>query len=346
MADTPKSDKVDMKTLAKVLNVSIATVSKALRDSHDIGPETKLKVIEAARKLNYVPNPYASSLRKKASNTIAIIIPEIADSFFSQAINGIESIVAIKKYHTLIYLTHDSYEREAYMFGELASGRVDGVIMSVASNTEDTSHIKTLQQAGVPIVFFDRVFDDLNSVKITTDDLNSAYTATNHLLDAGCKNISLVTIKGYPSILSAREQGYKKALAERGIQPKESDIVTCSNKYNNENVEVIKEHLTFQKPDGIIATVEHLATSTYLACNELKLNIPLDVKVVCFTNQITAPILNPPLTTILQPAFDMGKKAAQLLFDHLAGKAVENNKEIVLPSTLVIRESSISELLN
>jgi len=346
MADTPKSDKVDMKTLAKVLNVSIATVSKALRDSHDIGPETKLKVIEAARKLNYVPNPYASSLRKKASNTIAIIIPEIADSFFSQAINGIESIVAIKKYHTLIYLTHDSYEREAYMFTELASGRVDGVIMSVASNTEDTNHIKTLQQAGVPIVFFDRVFDDLNSVKITTDDLNSAYIATNHLLDAGCKNISLVTIKGYPSILSAREQGYKQALAEHGIQPKESDIVTCSNKYNNENVEVIKEHLTLQKPDGIIATVEHLATSTYLACNEVKLNIPQDVKVVCFTNQITAPILNPPLTTILQPAFDMGKKAAQLLFDHLAGKAVENNKEIVLPSKLVIRESSISKLVD
>jgi len=346
MADTPKSDKIDMRTLAKVLNVSIATVSKALRDSHDIGPETKLKVIEAARKLNYVPNPYASSLRKKASNTIAIIIPEIADSFFSQAINGIESIVAIKKYHTLIYLTHDSYEREAYMFGELASGRVDGVIMSVASNTEDNSHIKTLQQAGVPVVFFDRVFDDLNSMKITTDDLNSAYIATNHLLDAGCKNISLITIKGYPSILSAREQGYKKALKERGIQLKESAIVTCSNKYNNENVEVIKDHLKLEKPDGIIATVEHLATSTYLACDEVKLNIPRDVKVVCFTNQITAPILNPPLTTILQPAFEMGKQAAQLLFDHLAGKTAENNKEIVLPSKLVIRESSIIELLN
>ncbi|WP_184547402.1 LacI family DNA-binding transcriptional regulator [Mucilaginibacter sp. FT3.2] len=340
MAHELKSDKINMKALAKVLNVSIATVSKALRDSHDIGPETKLKVIEAARKLNYVPNPYASSLRKKASNTIAIIIPEIADSFFSQAINGIESVVAIKKYHTLIYLTHDSYEREAYMFGELASGRVDGVIMSVASNTEDTSHIKALQEAGVPIVFFDRVFDDLNSIKITTDDLHSAYVATTHLLDAGCKNISLITIKGYPSILSAREQGYQKALAERGIQPAESTIVTCSNKYNNENVEVIKDHLAQAKPDGIIATVEHLATSTYLACDEMQLNIPRDVKVVCFTNQITAPILNPPLTTILQPAYDMGKQAAQLLFDHLAGKVPEANKEIVLPSMLVVRASS------
>ena len=340
MADEFKSDKVNMKALAKVLNVSIATVSKALRDSHDIGPETKLKVIEAARKLHYVPNPYASSLRKKASNTIAIIIPEIADSFFSQAINGIESVVAIKKYHTLIYLTHDSYEREAYMFGELASGRVDGVIMSVASNTEDTAHIKTLQEAGIPIVFFDRVFDDIKSVKITTDDLNSAYIATNHLLDAGCKNISLVTIKGYPSILSAREEGYRKALSERGIDPEKSTVVTCSNKYNNENIEVIKDHLTRVKPDGIIATVEHLATSVYLACDEMRLNIPRDIKVVCFTNQITAPILNPPLTTILQPAYDMGKQAAQLLFDHLSGRDVTTNKEVVLPSQLVVRAST------
>jgi LacI family transcriptional regulator len=340
MADEPKNDKINMKALAKVLNVSIATVSKALRDSHDIGPETKQKVIEAARKLHYVPNPYASSLRKKASNTIAIIIPEIADSFFSQAINGIESIVAIKKYHTLIYLTHDSYEREAYMFGELASGRVDGVIMSVASNTEDTSHIKALQETGIPIVFFDRVFDDINSFKITTDDLNSAYAATNHLLDAGCKNISLITIKGYPSILSAREQGYRRALSERGIQLNKSGIVTCSNKYNNENVAVIKDHFTQIKPDGIIATVEHLATATYLACDEMSLNIPRDIKVICFTNQITAPILNPPLTTILQPAYDMGKQAAQLLFDHLAGRPMEENKEVILPSVLVARQST------
>ncbi|GAA3965370.1 LacI family DNA-binding transcriptional regulator [Mucilaginibacter dorajii] len=340
MANEPQSDKINMKALAKALNVSIATVSKALRDSHDIGPETKLRVIEAAKKLNYVPNAYASSLRKKASNTIAIIIPEIADSFFSQAINGIESIVAVKKYHTLIYLTHDSYEREAYMFGELASGRVDGVIMSVASNTEDTSHIKALQQTGIPIVFFDRVFDDVRSIKITTDDFNSAYIATNHLLDAGCKNISLITIKGYPSILSAREQGYHKALSTRGINHKESSVVTCSNKYNNENVDVIAAHLITVKPDGIIATVEHLATSTYLACGELKLNIPKDIKVVCFTNQITAPILNPPLTTILQPAYDMGKQAAQLLFDHLAGRTDNVNKEFVLPSKLIVREST------
>jgi LacI family transcriptional regulator len=341
MADGTKNNKVNMKTLAKVLNVSIATISKALRDSHDIGDETKLRVIETAKLLHYVPNPYASSLRKRSSNTIAIIIPEIADSFFSQAINGIESIVDLEKYHALIYLTHDSYEREAQMFNELTSGRVDGILMSVASNTKDTRHIKELQQAGIPIVFFDRVCEDVPTAKIKTDDFNSAYMATGHLLDQGCKNISLVTIEGYPSILLAREDGYKKALAERNIKPGEHNIISCSNKYTNENIAVLKDHIARVKPDGIIATVEHLATTTYLACEEMKLNIPQDIKVVCFTNQITAAILNPPLTTVLQPAYDMGRKAAELLFWHLSGKPIQMEKEtIILPSKLVVRDST------
>jgi LacI family transcriptional regulator len=337
-----RSDKVNMKTLAKELNLSTATISKALRDSYDISPETKQKVMEAARRLNYVPNAYASNLRRQSSNTIAIIIPEIADSFFSQAINGIESVIAPKKYHALIYLTHDSYEREASMLDDMASGRVDGLIMSVASNTQDTGHIKTLQQTGIPIVFFDRVCEDITADKIVTDDFNSAYTATNYLLQAGCKNISLVTINGYPTILSAREQGYRKALTDNGITPGDTGIVTCSNKYNTENVGIIKEHLGTLKPDGIIATVEHLATSTYLACDELKLQIPGDVKVICFTNQITAAILNPPLTTILQPAYDMGKQAAEILFGRLSGRLVEAEQELVMPSQLVARASSAS----
>jgi LacI family transcriptional regulator len=291
--------------------------------------------------LHYVPNPYASSLRKRSSNTIAIIIPEIADSFFSQAINGIESIVGQEKYHALIYLTHDSYEREAQMFSDLSSGRVDGVLMSVASNTKDIKHIQELQQTGVPVVFFDRVCEDIPTAKIKTDDFNSAYMATKHLLERGCKNISLVTIEGYPSILQAREGGYKKALAEYQVKSKDENIFSCSNKYNQENIAVLKEHITNVKPDGIIATVEHLATTTYLACEELKLNIPNDIKVVCFTNQITAAILNPSLTTILQPAYDMGRKAAELLFGHLAGKPIQLEKEnITLPSKLVVRDST------
>jgi LacI family transcriptional regulator len=341
MNDEIKSEKVNMKTLAKVLNLSIATISKALRDSHDIGIETKIRVKDAAKQLNYVTNPYASSLRKRSSNTIAIVIPEIADSFFSQAINGIESIIGKQKYHSLIYLTHESYEHEVRMLNEFTSGRVDGILMSVASNTNDTSHISKLQQAGIPIVFFDRICEQVPAAYVKTDDFHSAYNATSHLLDRGCKNISLITVQGYTSIFTTREEGYKKALSERGIDPDSLNVVSCANKYDEENIAAIKDHLLIAKPDGLILTVEHLATAAYLACQEIKLRIPQDIKIICFTNQITAPVLNPPLTTILQPAYEMGKSAAELLFWYLSGKYIQMEKEhLVLPSTLIVREST------
>ena len=337
---SPKpNDQVNMKTLAKVLNLSTATVSKALRDSYEISRETKDRVLQAAKELNYVPNPHASSLRKRSSNTIAIVLPEIADSFFSQAINGIESIVGQKNYHALIYITHESFEREASMFNELGSGRVDGILMSVASTTEDVTHIKKLQQAGIPIVFFDRVCDDIAAATVITDDFESAYIATKHLLDKGCKNISLITIEGYPSIFKAREGGYRKALNDHHLE--NVHVLTCSNKYTEENVALVIAHLQEAKPDGLILTVEHLATTAYMACAELALSIPNDIKIACFTNQITAAILNPPLTTISQPAYDMGKAAAELLFWHLSGKYILLEEEHkVLPSKLMVRASS------
>ena len=341
MDDEINSEKINMKTLAKVLNLSIATVSKALRDSYDISEKTKVRVREAASRLNYVTNAYASSLRKHRSNTIAIVIPEIADSFFSQAINGIESITGKESYHSLIYLTHDSYEREVSILNEFTSGRVDGVLISVASNTHDTTHISKLQQAGIPIIFFDRDCEQIHTASIKTDDYNSAYNATCHLIERGCKNISLITVQGYVSIFAAREEGYKNALLENEIHPDKSSVLYCSNKYSEENIALIKDHLDKTKPDGLLLTVEHLATSVYLACLEIKLRIPKDIKIACFTNQVTAPVLNPPLTTILQPAYQMGQKAVEILFDYLSHKYTRPEDEhIIMPSKLVIREST------
>jgi LacI family transcriptional regulator len=341
MTNETNNGKVNMKTLAKVLNLSTATISKALSDSHEISYETKQRVLDTAAQLNYVPNHFASSLRKRQSNTLAIVLPEIADSFFSQAINGIESIITKHNYHALIYLTHESYEREVHMFNELSGGRVDGVLMSVASGTKDTSHIKALQEAGIPVVFFDRICEEIPAAQIKTDDLHSAYVATCHLIDQGCKNISLVTIDGYPSIFQSREEGYTKALTEGSMNLQPQSILTLSNHHTQDNVSELVKHLQEHKPDGILATVEHLATTTYMACEETGLKIPQDVKVICFTNQITAPILNPPLTTIFQPAFEMGKQAAELLFAHFAGKQIQIEKEhIVIPSQLIARGST------
>lgn len=341
MEDNTDGKKINMKALAKALNLSTATISKALRDSYDISAQTKARVKEAADRLNYVANPHASSLRKHLSNTIAIVIPEIADSFFSQVINGIESIAGREKYHFLIYLTHDSYEREVSILNEFTSGRVDGVLISVASNTSDTAHISKLQQAGIPIVFFDRDCAQLPAASVTTDDFNSAYTATSHLVEQRCKKISLITVQGYVSIFSSREEGYRKALIDHAIISNNSNIVYCANKYTNENVALISNHLESARPDGLLLTVEHLATSAYLACHQMNLLIPKDIKIVCFTNQITAPVLAPPLSTVLQPAYEMGQKAVGLLFEYLSHNYIKLEEEhFVLPSRLVIREST------
>ena len=171
-------ESVNIKKLAKILNISISTVSKALRDSHDISRETKDRVISLANELNYQPNPHASSLRKAKSKTIAVIIPEIANNYFSLAINGIESIAQEKGYHVLIYLTHESYAKEVALLRLLHSGRVDGILISLSSTTSEYSHIEEVQGKGLPVVFFDRVCENFNTVSITTDDYESAYNAT------------------------------------------------------------------------------------------------------------------------------------------------------------------------
>src|ERR1700712_4214722 len=163
-------ENINLKMLAGQLHLSTATVSKALRDSHEISHETKQRVLELAATLNYVPNPYASSLRRRLSKTIAVVIPEVADSFFAQAINGIESVAQEKGYHVLIYLTHESFEKEKLILKDFESGRVDGVLMSVSRETTSCGHIGELMDKGVPLVFFDRVFEEIETTKITTDD--------------------------------------------------------------------------------------------------------------------------------------------------------------------------------
>jgi LacI family transcriptional regulator len=157
---------VDLKKLAQLLNLSVSTVSKALRDSYDISKETKERVIALANKLNYQPNPHASSLRRHKSKTIAVILPEIANNFFSLAINGIESIAQEKGYHVLIYISHEDVEKEIAFSKLLHNGRVDGVIISLSGTTKNPDHLKELQERGVPIVFFDRVYENLNTATL------------------------------------------------------------------------------------------------------------------------------------------------------------------------------------
>jgi LacI family transcriptional regulator len=333
---------VKIKDLAKELNLSVATISKALKDSYEISPETKQRVLELAKKLNYTPNPYASSLRKRSSKTIAVVLPEVADSFFSLAINGIESVAKDKGYHVLIYLTHEGFVREEAILNEFKSGRVDGILMSVSGETSQSDHVKEVIAAGMPVVFFDRVCEDVETAKIVTDDFESSYHATVHLINGGCKRIVYLSTSSSLSINSKRMEGFKKALADHKIKDDPADIILCYSNMEG-NYKIILDLLKKpDRPDGIIASVEKLTTPVYLACKDLKLSIPDKVKVISFTNLQAALILSPSLTTVTQPAFEMGKSSATILFKALEKSNFNLSKEsLVIPSNLIIRDSTM-----
>ena len=329
-----------IRVLAQKLGLSIGTVSKALRDSYEISSDTKQKVLALAQQLNYVPNPYASSLRKRRSKTIAVVLPEVADSFFSLAINGIEAVAQEKGYHVLIYLTHESFEKEINILKDFQSGRVDGILLSVSDETSNSDHVKEVIAAGIPVVFFDRICEDVDTARVITDDFESSYNATSHLIKKGCRRIAYLSISANLSISNNRMEGYKKALEDRKASQTPC-IIQCSNDMES-NKEIIRNLLRNKvRPDGIIASVEKLTATVYMLCQELKLSIPTSIRVVSFTNLQTAAILNPALTTVTQPAFEMGKTAATVLFKALGKNTTILKKEnVIIPSLLVKRDST------
>jgi len=333
--------KVNIKVLADQLQLSVSTISKALRDSYEISDETKKKVLELATRLNYVPNPYASSLRRKKSKTIAVVLPEVADNFFSLAINGIQSIAESKGYHVLIYLSHEKYAIEKNILEDCQSGRVDGVLISISSETKSGDNITALQANDIPVVFFDREQEGIETARVTTNDFECGLLAANHLLQRGCKRPAFLSISQSLPICLNRMEGFKAALSKAGIPDNDMQIIYCTD--NDSMYKQIKLILQSEyRPDGLIASVEKIVTPVYLACHELNINIPNDVKVIAFATLDTAPILNPPLTTITQPAFEIGKAAATLLFKGIEKSTFDLTKErIVIPSVLIERESTL-----
>ncbi|WP_259069283.1 LacI family DNA-binding transcriptional regulator [Mucilaginibacter sp. X4EP1] len=329
---------VNIKKLAYELNLSAATVSRALRDSHEISAETKMRVLEMAKRLNYEPNPFASSLRHQKSKTIAVIVPEIANNFFSLAINGIEEVARERDYHVLIYQTHESSKIETSFLMRLLSGRVDGILISLASEAVDKENFKEVSKK-LPIVFFDRVHDDIEGVKITTDDYDSTYNAVQHLVENGCKRIGYLRALDTLSTGKKRMQGYLDALKDNNF-PEEPALVMIEGEKKDQRYSLIKSFIEEQKPDGILSSIEELAMPCYYACKEVGLNIPKDLKLISFSNLTHAELLNPSLTTINQPAFEIGVEAAGILFKIFNKRWYEFNETIVLKSNLIKREST------
>ena len=333
-------DKLDLKKLAKELNLSPSSVSRALRDSHEISKVTRERVKALARKWGYEPNPHASSLRKSKSKTIAVIIPEIQNNFFAQVLNGVEEVAKEKGYHVLIYLTHEDNEREKEILNLSRNGRVDGIMISVSNTTVEFDHLEACRLSGMPLVFFDRVCEVERVPRVTSDDEEAAFKGTELLLKKGCKKIAFLTLTNNLSISKRRFAGYERALAKYQLTHNRL-LVECG--FDDEiNKKKIRELLlSAERPDAIFAAIEKFAINTYEVCNELHLNVPSQLKVICFSNLSAAALFHPPLSTITQPAYEIGKKATDILFKIIEKKALlPNDKKISIPSKIVERKST------
>lgn len=336
---------VNLKELAAELKLSPSTVSRALNDSYEISEQTKKKVISMAEKMNYQPNPFARSLRENKSKTIAVVIPERINNFFTQVIDGIEQIMQQHGYHLLVYNTQEDVDREKKIISLLLNGRADAIVMSVSSQTSDVAHLERLHERGVPLIFFDRICSGIPTTKFITNDYESAYEGTKHLLQQGCKKISFLMLSKELSITKERLRGYTDAIKAAGLDPDAAFSLICAQD-EEANIELIRVMLEGEdRPDGILASVEKLALATYQAVKRTNLRIPNDLKIISFSNMSIASLLNPPLTTITQPAFTIGEECAKLLIKKLTRPKQPDllNQVIMVPSKITIRASTTVE---
>lgn len=339
-----KFEALTIKDIAKALGLSTSTVSRALRDSYEISPETKKLVLEYAEKNNYHPNPIALSLKERRTLSIGVIVSEIANSFFSQTIDGIESIAYKNGYNVIISQSRESVERESINLNYLTSRSIDGLIISVSSETKDFSNFKELHQRGMPIVFFDRIVNEIDTHKVIVDNYKGAYDAVVHLLQNGYKYIAALTNSEVLSITKERLAGYKTALTDNGIEIKDSFIKFCPHGglIAGEIEEAVSELLALKtKPGAILCLNDKLTTGSLRILKAKKIKVPDDIGLIGFSNSDTTELIDPPLSIIKQPAFEMGQIATTLLLDLLESKRPVTNFETrVLAPQLIIRQSS------
>jgi LacI family transcriptional regulator len=339
-----KFEAVTIKDIAKALGLSTSTVSRALRDSYEISPETKKLVLEYAEKINYHPNPIALSLKERRSHSIGVIVSEIANSFFSQAIDGVESIAYSKGYNVIISQSRESFEREVINLNYLTSRSIDGLVVSVSAETSDFSSFRELHERGMPIVFFDRIVNEINTHKVIVDNYKGAYDATAALLKEGYKDIAAVANNENLSITRERLAGYKAALTDHGINEKDTFIRFCDHgglvlAEVEETMKGLLEQET--RPDAILALGDKLTTGILRVLKSKKIDVPGDMGLMGFSNSDTTELIDPPLSIIKQPAFQMGELATTLLLQLIESKhPVTEFETKVLAPQLILRDSS------
>ncbi len=297
--------------------------------------------MEYAEKVNYSPNPIALSLKENKSRAIGVIVPEIANHFFSQAINGIEDVANKRGYHVVIFQSHESYEREVTNIQHIIARKVDGLLISLSGQTNNVSHLQEIQGKKLPLVLFDRVSDKIDAHKVVADNFDGAYKATEHLILSGRRRIAHITSPSLLSITKERLMGYQAALEKHQIPYDESLVKYCGFE-PEEAKKLIFNLLKEQQPDAIFTTSDRLALDCFSAVKEQGILIPEELSFIGFTNLKVAHLLAPSLSTIVQPAFEIGQTAAELLLDSIERKSnySEQLKTIKIPTEMVVRKSS------
>jgi LacI family transcriptional regulator len=330
-----------LKDIANALGLSTSTISRALRDTHEISAKTKKIVLEYAEKINYRPNPIALSLKERRSKSIGVVVSEVANHYFSQAINGIESIAYNLGYHVIITQTHESCDREKINIQHLASRSVDGLLVSLSAETSDTLHLQSLHKRGLPMVFFDRITEDIETHKVIANNEKGAFEATEYLINKGCKRIAHLTSSDHLSISIERLSGYKQALAKHNMPIEDAYIKHCPHggMFYDEVENAIKDLLSLkEKPDAIFVAGDRLSIGCLTVLKNLNIKVPEDLEITGFSNSDVLDLMNPLLTAVRQPAFEMGQIATTMLISLIESKyPVYEFKKEILDTSLFIR---------
>lgn len=330
---------VTIKDIARELGISPSTVSKALKGHPDISPVTKKAVRDLVEKWNYKPDPIALSLKGGLSKSIGVIVPEIVHYFFSTVISGIEDLAYDSGYHVMFCQSNESYEREVKAVDTLLSSRVDGILVSQCKTTHNFDHFRKITESGIPLVFFDRVCDELETDRVIVDDEKGAYEATNYLIKTGCKNI--IHLSGPQNLLIGRNRknGYIRALTENNMPVKESNIVKCDTAPEASLIvpELLKRT---EKPDGIFAVNDLTAAE---AMRVVKLNgfrVPDDISLVGFTSGMISDLTDPALTSVEQHGYIVGREAVSLLIDYIENRKEHKFQTKIINTELVVKGST------
>lgn len=330
--------------LARKLNISPATVSRGLKDHPAISKKTKKRIFDLAKEMGYRSNNFARNLRKQTTNTIGVIVPRLNSYFMSTVIAGMEKVANDEGYNLIITQSSESAQKEIASARTMFNNRVDGLLVSLAYDTDEVAHFDVFSKKNIPLIFFDRVIDNKNCVNVLIDNRKAAYEATKHLIDQGCKRIVHITATPKRNVYIDRLNGYKQALADHNIKFRDEYVIisNLSQEAGTVAANTIKQMKPL--PDGVFVANDNCAVGCMLGLKQSGVNIPGDIAFVGFNNDPVSTVVEPNLTTINYPGYEMGEIAARNLINHLNGTgSITSTNTILLRSELMVRDSSMKK---